>query len=418
MTREKNNSNGQLNAKVIFRALRYRNFRLFFIGQGTSLVGTWMQAMAMSWLVYRMTNSAWLLGMVGFFTQIPTFFLTPFAGVLADRWDRRRILIITQVLAMIQAFILAFLTLTGMIAVWHIIVMGIILGCINSLDMPTRQAFVVDMVEDREILSNAIALNSFLFNAARLVGPSIAGIVVAIAGEGICFLLNGASYLAVIISLLFMIIIQQKRTTPPLHVLHELKEGIIYAYNFTPIRSILLLIGSMSLMGMSYAVLMPIFAKDILHGNSHTLGFLMATGSIGALAGTLYLASRKNTEGLGNIIAHASLVFGIGLVAFSLSHSLWISLIILIFIGFGMMVQMASVNTVLQTIVDDDKRGRIMSLYTMSFAGIAPLGSLLAGALANTLGAIPTLIIGGAFCTISALFFFPKIQSINKLLLK
>ena len=417
MTREKSNSNGQLNAKVIFRALRYRNFRLFFIGQGTSLVGTWMQAIAMSWLVYRMTNSAWLLGMVGFFTQIPTFFLAPFAGVLADRWDRRRILIITQVLAMVQAFILAFLTLTGMIAVWHIIVMGIILGCINSMDMPTRQAFVVDMVEDREILSNAIALNSFLFNAARLVGPSVAGIIVAIAGEGVCFLLNGISYLAVIISLLFMMIKQQKRITPPSHVLHELKEGIIYAYNFTPIKNILLLTGSMSLMGMSYAVLMPIFARDILHGGAHTLGFLMATGGIGALAGTLYLASRKNTAGLGDVIAFASLIFGIGLVAFSLSRSLWISLIILVFIGFGMMVQMASVNTVLQTIVDDDKRGRIMSLYTMSFAGIAPLGSLLAGALADKIGAITTLIIGGALCLVAAILFFPKVQSLNKLLL-
>ena len=416
MNPEKANSNGQLNLQVIFRALHYRNFRLFFIGQGTSLVGTWMQTMAMSWLVYRLTNSAWLLGLVGFFSQIPTFFLTPIAGVLADRWNRRRILIITQTLAMLQAFVLAFLTLTGMIAVWHIVVMGIILGCINSLDMPTRQAFVVDMVEDKEILSNAIALNSFMFNAARLVGPSVAGIIVALAGEGICFLLNGISYLAVIISILLMIIKHKDRKTPQSHVLHELKEGIIYAFKFIPIRNILLLTGAMSLMGMSYAILMPIFAKDVLHGGAHTLGFLMATGGVGALAGTLYLASRRNTAGLGDIISLASLIFGIGLVAFSLSRLLWVSLIILVFIGFGMMVQMASINTVLQTIVDDDKRGRIMSLYTLSFAGIAPLGSLLAGALANKIGATTTLIVSGVFCLAAAILFITKIQQINKLL--
>jgi MFS family permease len=402
--------------KAIFRALRYRNFRLFFIGQGTSLIGTWMQTMAMAWLVYRLTNSAWLLGMVGFVSQIPTFFLTPFAGVFADRWDRRRTLILTQTLAMVQAFILAILTLNGHIAVWHIVVMGIILGCINSLDMPMRQAFVVEMVDDKEILHNAIALNSFLFNAARLIGPSVAGIIVALAGEGICFLLNGISYLAVIISLYYMVI--KKQTKPPseTNVLRELKDGIKYALNSIPIKNILMLISSMSVMGMSYAILMPIFARDVLHGGAQTLGFLMATSGIGALAGTIYLASRRTTSGLGDVIMFASFIFGIGLVAFSLSHALWLSLIILVFIGFGMMVQMAAVNTVLQTIVHDDKRGRIMSLYTTAFAGVAPLGSLLAGALAGKIGAPATLIIGGIFCLCVTVFFSTKIQSINKLL--
>ena len=416
MPTKNDNSNGQLSFQAIFRALRYRNFRLFFIGQGTSLVGTWMQTMAMAWLVYRLTNSAWLLGMVGFFSQIPTFFLTPFAGVFADRWDRRRTLIVTQTLAMVQAFILAILTLTGHIAVWHIVVMGIILGCINSLDMPTRQSFVVEMVDDKKLLPNAIALNSFLFNAARLIGPSVAGIIVAMAGEGVCFLLNGVSYLAVIVSLYYMVTKKQEKTIPKTNVLRELKDGINYALNSIPIKNILMLISAMSVMGMSYAILMPIFAKDILHGGAQTLGFLMATSGIGALTGTVYLASRRNTSGLGDVIMLASFIFGIGLVAFSLSRVLWLSLIILMLIGFGMMVQMAAVNTVLQTIVDDDKRGRIMSLYTTAFAGVAPLGSLFAGALANKIGAPTTLIIGGIFCLCVTTIFSRKIQSINKLL--
>lgn len=418
MKNNNNQSTQQIELKSIFRALRYRNFRLFFMGQGTSLVGTWMQQMAMSWLVYRMTNSAFILGAVGFLGQIPTFFLTPFAGVFADRWNRRRILIVTQTLAMFQAFILAILTITGTIAVWHIIAMGILLGGINSLDMPTRQSFVVDMVESKETLGNAIALNSFMFNAARLIGPSIAGIVVSIAGEGVCFFLNGLSFLAVILSLLYMRIHSGHKEKTETNMLAGIKEGVKYAFGFAPIRYILMLTGAMSLLGMSYAVLMPIFARDILHGGPHTLGFLMATGGAGALIGTLYLASRKNAAGLGDVIPLASVIFGIALIAFSLSRVLWLSLALIFFVGFGMMVQMASVNTVLQTIVEDDKRGRVMSLYTMAFAGVAPVGSLLAGIFADIIGASNTLMIGGIFCLSASLLFSSKIPLINKYLNK
>ena len=397
--------NVSLGLRVLFRALSHRNYRLFFGGQGLSLIGTWVQVIAMSWLVYRLTNSAFLLGMTGFVGQIPTFLFAPLAGVLVDRWNRHHILLVTQTLSMVQALLLAVLDLTGTILVWHIILLILMLGFVNALDAPARQAFVVEMVEKREDLSNAIALNSFLFNGARLIGPSIGGILISIVGEGICFLLNGLSFFAVIIALRAMKIERKKSLIPSTRVAKGLKEGFDYAFGFAPIRFILLFLGLISLAGMPYTILMPIFAKDILHGGPQTLGFLMAATGTGAVAGALFLASRKSVLGLGRVIVIASGVFGTGLIAFSLSHVLWLSLLILVLTGLGMMVQMASSNTILQTIVEDDKRGRVMSFYTMSFMGVAPFGSLLAGSLAEAIGAPNTVRIAGISCLLGSYLF-------------
>ena len=402
---------------MVFRALRYRNFRIFFFGQSVSLVGTWMQYVAMSWLVYRMTNSALMLGVVGFASQIPAFILSPFTGVLADRHNRHKILLFTQALAMLQAFILAFLTLTGNIAVWHIIVMGIFLGCINSIDIPSRHSFILQMIEEKENLGNAIALNSMMFNMARLIGPSVAGVLIAIAGEGLCFLVNSISYLAVIASLIIMdkgVKIKKDRKEG-YDIFKDIKEGFSYVFRSQPIRAILLLLSIISMMGMSYAVLMPVFARDILGGGPHTLGFLMGAVGLGSLAGTVYLASRKKAITIGNMLPVSAGIFGIGITAFSFSRNIWISMVLLFISGFGIMVQMASSNTILQTIVDDDKRGRVMSFYTMAFMGMAPLGSLLAGSMATRFGAANTLIISGICCIIASLVFVFKIPFLRKI---
>lgn len=374
-----------------------------------------MQQVAMSWLVYRLTNSAFLLGVVGFSSQIPAFILTPFAGVLIDRWNRRRILVITQSLFMIQAFILSFLDLTGRITVEQIIILSTFLGLVNAFDMPTRQAFVVEMVERKEDLSNAIALNSFLFNGARLLGPAIGGTLISILGEGICFLLNGLSFLAVIAALWGMKIKPRKIELRDLHIWMELKEGFQYAFRFPPIRSLLLLLALVSVAGMPYTVLMPVFAKNILHGGPETLGFLMGASGVGALVGAIYLASRENVLGLGRVIVISLNIFGIGLIAFSQSQFLFLSLLLLALIGFGMMVQMASSNTLLQTIVEEDKRGRIMSLYTMSFMGMVPFGSLFAGVLASRIGAPYTVTVGGISCILGVILFARKLPSLRRL---
>jgi MFS family permease len=400
---------------LIFRALYHRNYRLFFGGQGISLIGTWMQQIAMSWLVYHLTNSAFLLGVVGFSSQICSFIFSPFAGVFSDRWNRHHMLVATQTFAMIQALILAFLTLTHRVTINQIILLSIVLGLVNAFDMPTRQSFVVEMVERREDLGNAIALNSFLFNGARLVGPSIAGIFISLLGEGMCFLVNGISFLAVIIALLAMKIQSAKKDPEKTRVLKRLKEGFIYAYGFLPIRNILLMLGWTSLVGMAYTTLMPVFAKDILHGNSQTFGFLMAASGMGAAIGAIYLASRKSVIGLLRIIGVASGIFGLSLIAFSFSHNLWLSLILMLLVGFGMMVQMASSNTVLQTVVDDTKRGRVMSLYAMSFL-MGPFGSLLGGSLASKIGAPYTIIISGASCLLGSFLFIKKLPSLRRMI--
>jgi MFS family permease len=408
------NSNNVVGVQHIFRALRHRNYRLFFGGQSISLVGTWMQQIAMSWLVYRLTNSTFLLGIVGFLGQIPTFLLAPFAGVIADKYNRHRVLIVTQTLAMLQALILSALVLANCITVGHIMTLSIFLGLVNSFDIPVRQAFTVEMIEEREDLGNAIALNSSMVNAARLLGPSLAGILIAGLGEGICFLLNAISYTAVIASLLAMKITPRQIAPSDAHLLHGLREGFVYAFNFAPIRSILLLLGLVSLMGVPYQVLMPVFARDIFHGGPRTLGFLMAMSGVGALTGAIYLAGRKCIVGLGKIIALACGLFGSALIMFALSTVLWFSIAVICVAGFAMMIQMAASNTVLQTVVEEDKRGRIMSLYTMSFMGMVPFGNLLAGSLGGKIGAPNTLLLGGTCCIIGALVFVRKVPLLRE----
>jgi MFS family permease len=399
----------------MLRALSHRNYQLFFSGQSVSLIGTWMTRIATSWLVYRLTGSALLLGAVGFAGQIPSFLLAPFAGVLVDRWNRHRLLIATQVLALLQSLGLAILTLTGVVQIWHVILLSIFQGLINAFDMPARQAFVVEMVEKREDLPNAIALNSSMVNAARLLGPSIGGVIIAAVGEGWCFMLDAISYLAVIASLLAM------KITPRLtkqfkeaRMLQQLREGWKYASRFAPIRKVLLLLALVSLVGMPYTVLMPVFANEILHGGPNTLGLLMAASGVGALGGALLLAARKSVLGLGKYIPLMAGAFGAGLIAFSFSRALWLSMLLMIVTGLGFMVQMAASNTVLQTIVEEDKRGRVMSFYTMAFMGTAPFGSLLAGSVAARIGAPHTLLFGGVGCIIGALWFATSLPALRR----
>lgn len=371
---------------------------------------------AIGWLVYHLTNSALLLGLVGFFSQIPSFVLTPFTGVFVDRWNRHRILVITQTLSMIQAFALAFLTLTGTINILSIILLSLSLGLINSFDMPARQAFVIEMVEKKEDLPNAIALNSSLVNVARFIGPAVAGLLVAAVGEGFCFLINGISYVAVIIALLAMKVNKITKRVSINNIPKEIKEGFKYSFGFAPIRSILLLLGLVSLVGMPYTVLMPIFAKDILHGGAHTLGFLMAAAGIGALVGGIYLASRKSVLGLGKILTFATGIFGLSLIIFAFSKNLYFSLSMMLVSGFGMLLQIAASNTLLQTITEDDKRGRVMSFFTMAFMGMSPFGNLVAGAMADKIGAPNTVLISGVICIIGAIIFLTRLPSLRKII--
>ena len=372
-----------------------------------------MTRIATSWLVYRLTDSAVLLGTVSFAGQIPMFFLGPLAGVWVDRWDRHRTLVVTQTLSMLQSFALAALTLTGIINIWEIVALSLAQGLINVFDMPTRQAFVIQMVENRDDLGNAIALNSSMVNVSRLIGPAIAGVVIAVSSEGYCFLADGISFLAVIFSLVAMRITVPQRRAPARHALHELHEGWRYVVDSAAIRSILTLLALVSLVGFPYSVLMPIIASEVLHGGPHTLGFLMAATGVGALAGALVLAMRKSVLGLGRYIALCSALFGTALVAFSFSRVFWLSLAILPFVGFGFMQQMAASNTVLQTIVDDEKRGRVMAFYAMSFQGVAPFGSLLAGALAARMGAPATLTICGTLVLAGSFWFSRQLPAVR-----
>ena len=399
----------------IFRALSHKNYRLFFAGQSISLIGTWMTRIATSWLVYRLTGSALLLGVVGFSGQIPSFVLAPFAGVLVDRWNRHHLLVATQVLALVQSLALAVLTLAGVIKIWHVIALSVFQGLINAFDMPARQAFVVEMVDRREDLANAIALNSSMVNAARLLGPSIGGVVIAAVGEGWCFMTDAISYIAVIASLLAMTLTpRMARATKDRKMLAQLREGWNYAARFAPIRNVLILLAIVSLVGMPYTVLMPLFANDILHGGPSMLGWLMAASGVGALAGALTLAARKSVLGLGKYIPLTAAAFGAGLIAFSFTRVTWLALLLMVATGFGFMVQMAASNTVLQTIVEEDKRGRVMSFYTMAFMGTAPFGSLLAGSIAERIGTPHTLLFGGIGCVLGAAWFASTLASLRR----
>lgn len=398
----------------ILRALASRNYRLFFFGQVVSLVGTWITTTATNWLVYRLTGSAFLLGVVGFAGQFPAFLLGPFAGIAVDRWDRHRLLVVTQTISMLQSFALAALVLSGRVTLEWIVGLSVLQGLVNSFDMPARQAFLLTMIEKKEDLANAIALNSSMVNLARLIGPSIAGVVIASTGEGWCFLIDGVSYIAVIVGLLRMRIV--RREAAPLvrgGTLRQFREGFTYAFGFRPIRSIIILLALVSLVGVPYSVLMPVFATTVFHGGPHTLGMLMTSSGCGALLGALWLAQRRSVIGLGRVISLASGLFGVGLITFSFVHVLWLAIPCLVVAGFGFMVQMASSNTVIQTIVDDEKRGRVMSLYMMAFLGTAPFGSLVAGWLSSRIGAGHTLFVGGACCIAGALWFASALPAIR-----
>ncbi|MDM9384858.1 MFS transporter [Chlorogloeopsis sp. ULAP01] len=396
-------------------ALRSRNYRLFFGGQGISLIGTWMTQTATIWLVYSLTQSPLMLGVVGFSSQIPSFILAPFGGVFVDRFSRHRILISTQILSMIQSLALATLALSGVIHIWHIIVLSVFQGFISAVDAPARQAFVPDLVERREDLANAIALNSTMFNGARLIGPAVGGLLVASIGAAYCFLIDGLSYIAVIIALLAMKIKPRTILVSTANPLEQVKEGFFYAFGFPPIRALLLLSALVSFFGLQYTVLVPVFAEKILQGNAETLGFLMAASGVGALSGGIYLASRKTILGLGRLIAFAPTILGIGLITFSLSRYLPLSLFTMLFIGLGTILQVASGNTVLQTIVEDEKRGRVMSLFTMAFLGIIPFGNLLGGALAVRISAPTVLIIDGIVCILGSMYFTRQLPALRQL---
>lgn len=387
------------------RALRHRNYRLFFGGQTVSLVGTWITRVATSWLVYRLTGSELLLGLVAFAGQIPLLLIAPFGGVLGDRWDRRRILIVTQVLSALQSGALALLVFTDRITVPWLMALQVIQGVINAFDTPARQAFVVEMVEDPDDLPNAIALNSSMFNASRIVGPSVAGILIAAVGEAWCFALDTISYVAVIVSLLAMRITPRERPHKQTHMIDELRAGFQYVTGFAPVGALLTQVALVSIMGMPYAVLMPVIAGEVLRGGPNTLGLLMTATGAGALLGTVYLASRHTVLGLGKVIVAATVTLSLGLIAFSFSHTLAVSLAILPFVGAGMMLQAASANTILQTIVDEKLRGRVMAFYSMAVLGTQPIGSLLAGALADRIGAQHTIAAGAIVCLLGGLWF-------------
>jgi MFS family permease len=402
------------NWKQAVRALRSRNYRLFFTGQSVSLIGTWMTRVATSWLVYRLTDSAILLGLSGFAGQIPAFFLAPVAGVWIDRMNRHRVLVVTQILSMIQSFAMAGLAFSGTINIGWILGLALFQGIVNAFDMPARQAFVIEMIDDRADLSNAIALNSSMVNGSRLVGPAIAGVIVAAVGEAACFFIDGVSYLAVIASLLAMRLRPAERVPAQKHVLQELAEGWRYIVGSRAIRSILLLLGLSSLVGMPFSVLMPLMAGNVLHGGPHTLGFLMGASGVGAFISAVSLALRKSVVGLGKRITYACGLFGIGLIVFGLSRSTALSVVMMVLAGFGMMQQMAGSNTILQTIVADDKRGRVMAFYTLSILGITPFGSLLAGGLASRIGAPATLIAGGALCLAGSIVFWRWLPQLRR----
>jgi len=400
-----------------WRALRHRNFQLFFFGQSISVIGNWMTRLATSWLVYRLTHSVLLLGVVSFAGQIVSFLLGPFAGVWVERLNRRKLLVTTQAFAAVQSLALAALTLAHVITLWEIIALIAMQGIINAFDMPGRQSFLVQMVDDRTDLSNAIAINSSMANGARLIGPAIAGLVIAAWGEGWCFLLDGLSYFAVIASLLMMRIrpLDVRRHTATM--IEQMREGWDYVRTFRPIRTILILFALLSLMGYSYAVLLPVFAAQVLHGGAATLGWLTGASGVGALISAFSLAIRKTVLGLTRMVQIASATLGTALILFGLSHTLWLSLLLMVFVGFGLMQTSAASNTIIQSLVPEDKRARAMSYYTMAFFGGAPFGSLFAGSLAHRIGAPHTVFVTGACCLAGSFWFtleLPKVRAVMR----
>jgi MFS family permease len=397
----------------LFSALAARNYRLFFAGQIISLVGSWMTQTASLWLVYHLSSSAFLLGVVGFASQIPIFFLAPFAGVWVDRVNRHRLLVATQVCSMLQSFALAAFALTHTIGIPHLIILSLVQGVINAVDMPTRQALVVEFVERKEHLGNAIALNSSLFNLARLIGPAVAGFVIAGFGPGLCYLVDGLTYVAVIVALLAMRLPERPARPVRQHPWIELRQGFRYAFGFTPIKMLIGLVAAISAIGFSYTVLTPIFARDVFFGDARTLGYLMSASGVGALSGALYLGSRTTIRGLGRVITFGGAAMGVGLIGFASSRWLPLSLGCLTLTGMGGVLLMASSNTLIQTLVDDDKRGRVMSIFSMAFTGTMPAGNLLAGFLAAKWGTTVTLTASGVICIVIAGLFYRSIPGLR-----
>jgi len=398
----------------MLRALRHRNFRLFFIGQSISLIGTWMTRLATAWLVWRLTQSAEMLGLIGFAGQLPTLLFTSIAGVWVDRLDRHRLLLLTQVLAMLQSFTLAALVLSGAVEMWQIFALQLLQGVIDAIDMPTRQSLLVDLIDDRADLSNAVALNSSMVNGTRLIGPGIAGLLIAWVGEGWCFFADGVSYIAVIGSLIAMQVAIRPRTVTGKRVFHDLYDGLRYAFGFIPISAILLLLAVVGLAGIPYRVLMPIIASQTLHGGAYTLGFLMTAMGVGALIGALYLATRSTVIGLGRMLPIAAGTFGASLIGVSLSHWLLPSLLIMVLMGAGFMIHLAASNTLIQALVREEMRGRVMALYTTAILGMATIGSLLAGVIAGMIGAAWTMAGGGVICIIGAVVFWHKLPGLRE----
>lgn len=391
-----------------FSALWSRNYRLFFTGQGVSLTGFWIQRVAMGWLVYRLTDSAFLLGAVDFASQIPLLFLSTFTGVLMERWDLRRLMIVCQTFCMIHAGILAGLTLSGAVNYIHVLILGVLLGVVNAFELPARQTFVIELVDRPEDLGNAVALNSSLFNVARLIGPSVAGFCIAAFGEGICFGINSACYLATLAALMALRLRPKKTVQEKEPFLEGLLSGMRYVASFLPIRDILISLALLSMVGLPYLVLLPIFARDILHGGPTLLGFLTGASGLGALAGSIRLAARKTPVGLMRVMALSLSWFGISLSAFSLSLWAPLSILLIVAVGFGMVSVLVAGNTVIQTLVEEDKRSRVMALYVVSLTGTAPIGSLMSGTVASFIGARVTLAIGGAMCLLIGLILLRR----------
>jgi MFS family permease len=400
--------------KSIFSSLRSRNYRLYFTGQGISLIGTWMQNIALSWLVYRLTGSVFLLGLIAFSSEIPNFILAPFTGVLTDRFNRLRIMIFAQSLFLLQSLSMALLVLLGFIEVWHIFTLSILFGIISAFEAPARQSLVVDLIEKQEDLGNAIALNSALFNGARLIGPAIAGITIALVGEGVCFLLNTVSFIAVIYALLQIKIPEKSIVLKTVNLRESFAEGLRYTFHSVPIRTLLLILAALSLTGLPFMVLMPAYAKDILNGGSDTLGFLMSALGAGALAGAIYLAARNSILGLGKIISIFTVLLGLTIILASFSQTLFLSLIVFFFAGLSMILCIAAINTMLHALADEDKRGRVMSFYAMALMGTVPIGNLIAGSIASGIGIAGTLLMGGIVTALAGIWFELNRKSLRK----
>ncbi len=412
--------------KFLFRALRSRNYRLFVVGQFTSLSGTWMTLMAMGWLVYRLTGDELMLGLIGFCMHVPTFVLSPVAGALVDRWNRRTVMVCAQATDMLTILILAAITLSGRVEVWHLFVGCGVLGVAKAFDLPARQALVVEIIEHRDDLSNAIALNSSMFHGARLIGPVLGGAVIWLAGtgpvaawlgegrgEGLCFLIDGVSYLAVIASLLALRLTNRVEPATRRHLLHDMKEGFVHAFGFGPMRALMILMATIALLGVPYGTLLPAIAKDVLDGNERTYSLLMAAGGLGAFIGAMYLAGRRSVLGLGRVIAVCTILFGASLVLFSFSTHLWVSAALLVAAGAASMVAMAGTNTIIQTLVADATRGRVMSFFGMTFMGAMPIGALLAGKLATVIGAPTTVTLGGLACAVAGAAFASRLPMLR-----